>query len=271
MKDHLQQIAGDVTTAFLQGTETLQDLTKKVAEDRSLNPGEIERVAQLVNKEVQIRIYSEEGPSGAIEFDMVDPQAIVADFNGEYPDYHEEKVASAPKTETVKFAEDEEVVSGRKQFQGSFLLGAKSRLELDLGNMEDMMYKSAQDIEAGCDEIYAIVKNAVLSEEATAGEILAFVRQENEPLEQLASSIVTKCMQDIHGERSFDPALLIHSDTVPVDKFRGSKSMVKKLDTLVHQHTASEAHKDGYIQLRESIKYAIVGIDTHMQGEYKNG
>lgn len=267
MTDNLQLIAGDVTSSFLQGLDSLHNLTKKVSEERELNPSEIERVAQLVNKEVQIRMYSDKGPQGAFEFEMVDPEAVVSEFNTEFADNTTEKHAASPWTHKKSFADNEEDFTGNKQFTGSFLLESKDRLELDLEEMEDMINKTSQDIEDGYNEVYSIMKEAMLSENAEAGEILAFVRQEAPTLDKIAMHIMCQCLDDISGPQGYPESMLVHDAEIPVDKFKGGRSMVKQLNTLVDQHDKMEVHTDGYMQIRDSIKYVVEGINSHLRGE----
>ena len=267
MTDNLQLIAGDVTSSFLQGLDSLHNLTKKVSEERELNPSEIEQVAQLVNKEVQIRMYSDKGPQGAFEFDMVDPSAIVSEFNTEFSDPLTEKKASSPWISKKSFADNEDNFTGDKQFKGSFLLESKDRLELDLDEMQDMINKTSQDIETGYTEVYDIMKEAMLAEYADAGEILAYVRQESPAIEKLAMHIIGKALDDISGPQGYPASLLVHDSEIPVDKFKGGRSMIKQLNTLVDQHDKMEVHTDGYMQIRDSIKYVVEGINSHLRGE----
>jgi hypothetical protein len=266
MTKKLQLIADDVAGQFLSGLDSLQNLTREAAESQSLSPSEIERVAQLVNKETQIRMYAERGPKGGFEFDMVDPSDIISSFNTEFDDPVTIKSAKGPYEHIVKFADKEEEYSGNNQFSGNFLLETKAKLELDIESIEDDISKTAGDIENGYNKVYNIMKQAVVGEEATIHEIISFVDQNDPTLTKIAAHIARDCMGDIAPQIPFPESTIIHSDPIPVDRFEGSKSMVKELNTLIHQHDKMEAQNRGYVQLRESVRYAVEGINTHLRG-----
>jgi hypothetical protein len=272
MTDRLQLIADDVAADFLAGLDTLHNLTKKVSEDSSLQSYEIERVAQLVNKEVQIRMYSENGPKGAFEFDMVDPSQISIEANSEFEDASTVKRASSTWTYERKFADKEETFSGNNQFSGDFLIESKERLELDLSELEDSINKTSQDIEDGYNKVYSIIKEALLSEDVSAPEIVAYIKQEEPALAKTAAYITCACCNSIAGRDIADQAalpdsMLMYSEPIPVDKFQGGRSMVKELNTLVRQHDRMEVQNEGYMKIRESIRYVVEGINSHLRGE----
>ena len=267
MTNSLQLIADDVASRFLSGLDSLHNLTRKVSEDRDLSPSEIERVAQLVNKEVQVRMYSERGPEGAFEFDMVSPDSIISDFNSEFEDYATEKQASSAYSPKRVFADAEgEDYTGANQFSGDFLLEQKAKLELDLEEMQDNIRKVANDIEGGYNDVYKIMKHAIVGEDATAEDIVTFVNQESPALSKLAASVAMGVLQDIRDQENLPDSIKVHTNPVPVDKFEGSQALIRHLNTLVKQHEDYERNNGAYFEIREGVKYVVEGINTQLRG-----
>lgn len=266
MTENLQIIANEVASDFLNGLDSLHNLTRNVSSENNLSKHEIERVAQLANKEVQIRMYSSKGPEGAFEFDMVVPEAVINEFNVEFPDPVTEKVASSPFVYKKKFADSEKEYTGNNEFSGDFLIREKAKLEMDLETLEEELSKNAQDMEDSYKSAYKIIKQAILSEDADANEIVSFATQESEELGKIAATIASTCLGDILNQAVLPDSMIIHSDPIPVDKFEGSKSLIKELNTIVRQHDKMEVNDRGRMDIRESIRYVVEGIKSKLDG-----
>jgi hypothetical protein len=266
MENSLHLIAGDVAGQFLGGLGSLQDLTREAAESQSLSSNEIERVAQLVNKEVQIRMYAEKGPKGAFEFDMVDPSGIVDSFNTSFADPTTEKVAKDHYEYKKTFADDEETYSGHNQFSGAFLVETKAKLELDLEDMEFEISKTSNSIENGYNEVYGIMKQAVLNEDATIEEVVSFVNQSDTGLTKIAEHIAGNCIKDIIDQSRVPDSMILCKDPIPVDKFEGSQALIKELNTLVQQHSRLEVQDRGAMRMRDTVRYVVEGINSNLKG-----
>lgn len=266
MSENLQIIANEVASGFLNGLDSLHNLTREASSENGLSKHEIERVAQLANKEVQIRMYSSKGPKGAFEFDMVVPDDVVSEFNDEFSDPTTEKVASSPFVYKKKFADDEVDYTGNNQFSGDFMLQEKARLELRLEDLQEELCKNAQDLEDSYKLCYGIVKQALLSEDVDGSDIVSFVHQNSPELSKVAQLVTSSCYSDIRDQEALPDSMVIHNDPIPVDKFEGSKSLIKELNTIVNQHSKMEVNDKGRMEIRESIRYVVEGINSNLEG-----
>lgn len=271
MEKNLDILADEIVSGFLGGGGNLQELSRKMAEDNSLNATDINNLAQIVNREAQIRVYSEKGPTGAFEFDMVNPDRITSQLNSDFGDrVPREKVASGSISgmDFLKFAEDDENETGTYRTRDRYFREALARLKFIEEDLGDEISKNACDIEETHDRIYKEFKDAALSDDRDLSELLGSIMINEPGLAKVASYVAREVVRDLYDQKSLPDSVKIHENPVHYDKLVGGNSVVKELNTLVKQHDSMADAKSNIMRIREHVRYTVENISQDMGGVY---
>ena len=267
MVDSLKMIADGVITGFLSGAGNLRDLTYKAASENSLSTGDISRISQMVNKEAQIRLYADKGPSGAFEFDMVDPSSIISEFNSVFEDPEPEIKQASSRSPLVKFRLDRgEGDNGLHMTRDQFLLDANQRLTIASDEIEEEIGKISMDLESSYNSIHKEIKNILLSDEISVDNLIESINLEDQSLGKIAEAIIRQvAVDDINIQSSLPSSFKIHETPVPVDRISGGQSLIKVLNTVVAQYNGMEDTMQGLFRIRDHVKYVVEEIDDRLK------
>lgn len=262
--------ADGIVNSFLRDQGSLYDLTRSAALENSLTPDEIEHLSQAVNREAQVRIYAEKGPSGVYDFELVKAADVVKSLNEEYPDAFFVKTASKPDNGVygeVKFVgETESVFAYEKE---KYLRIGLSRLKNVEEDYQFEINKIAGEVEDLYLKIKSQVKNALIDDPKGCSDLL---KQANEMVGDEGVEIISMIIKEISESDPYFSAMLpssmiVDGNPLEYDRLEGSDGIVKGLNTLVRQHDGFDYQGGNLMKIREHIRYVEEEIISDMSQE----
>lgn len=270
----LKMKAGEIVSRYLSKAGTLHDLTREAAVENHLAPEQIEYLAQLVNRETQLRVYADKGPSGVYNFDLVQPDKVISSMNEDYEEaFMEPKTASRPSAEPyrplLKTAEMEgEDCTGRYPTELKLMQMELAKLEVEEQMAQEELAKCVTTIEKEMHSLGGILKQAALGEgdEVSLPHVLRFIKDEKgEEALKLAETLLNNLTdEDKYLQAKMPDSMILHETPVSAERIVGSQAIIKHLNTIVQQHDGFDYHGGRLHRIRDGIRYVTERIERKL-------